>query len=142
MRIGPIKSETDYDAALAEIDRLMDAEPDTPRGDRLDVLVTLVEAYEAKRWAIEPPDPIDAIKLRMEQRGLSRRDLERILGSRGRVSEVLNRRRGLSVEMMRRLHEELAIPAESLLRATSDRARSRGHSTARASKRARAKRAS
>jgi HTH-type transcriptional regulator / antitoxin HigA len=131
MRVGPIKSETDYDAALAEIDRLMDAEPDTPRGDRLDVLVTLVEAYEAKRWAIEPPDPIDAIKLRMEQRGLSRRDLERILGSRGRVSEVLNRRRGLSVEMMRRLHQELAIPAESLLLAKPGRTRSVQRSEAR-----------
>jgi HTH-type transcriptional regulator / antitoxin HigA len=139
MKIGPIKSESDYDAALAEIDRLMDAESNTPRGDRLDVLVTLVEAYEAKRWAIDPPDPIDAIKLRMEQRGLSRRDLERILGSRGRVSEVLNRRRDLSVEMMRRLHQELAIPAESLLRAPRC-GRDRDRSAARASKRARAKR--
>ena len=119
MKIAPIKSELDYDAALAEIDRLMDAEPNTSRGDRLDVLVTLVEAYEAKRWVIDPPDPIDAIKLRMEQRGLTRRDLQRILGSRGRVSEILNRRRALSVEMMRRLHQELAIPAESFLRVPS-----------------------
>ncbi len=119
MKIAPIKSELDYDAALAEIDRLMDAEPNTLRGDRLDVLVTLVEAYEAKRWVIDPPDPIDAIKLRMEQRGLTRRDLQRILGSRGRVSEILNRRRALSVEMMRRLHQELAIPAESFLRVPS-----------------------
>ena len=140
MKIAPIKSEADYDAALAEIDRLMDAEPDSPRGDRLDVLVTLVEAYEAKRWVIDPPDPIDAIKLRMEQRGLSRRDLQRILGSRGRVSEVLNRRRGLSVEMMRRLHQELAIPAESLLRASSPGERGRAGSTAHAPKRARPKR--
>ncbi len=119
MKIAPIKSELDYDAALAEIDRLMDAEPNTSRGDRLDVLVTLVEAYEAKRWVIDPPDPIDAIKLRMEQRGLTRRDLQRILGSRGRVSEIQNRRRALSVEMMRRLHQELAIPAESFLRVPS-----------------------
>jgi len=119
MKIAPIKSELDYDAALAEIDRLMDAEPNTSRGDRLDVLVTLVEAYEAKLWMIDPPDPIDAIKLRMEQRGLTRRDLQRILGSRGRVSEILNRRRALSVEMMRRLHQELAIPAESFLRVPS-----------------------
>ena len=125
MKIAPIKSELDYDAALAEIDRLMDAEPNTSRGDRLDVLVTLVEAYEAKRWVIDPPDPIDAIKLRMEQRGLTRRDLERILGGRGRVSEILNRRRGLSVEMMRRLHQELAIPAESFLRISLARPRSK-----------------
>jgi HTH-type transcriptional regulator/antitoxin HigA len=131
MKIAPIKSEADYEAALAEIDRLMDAEPNTSRGDRLDVLVTLVEAYEAKRWVIDPPDPIDAIKLRMEQRGLTRRDLERMLGGRGRVSEVLNRRRGLSVEMMRRLHEELAIPAESLLRGAADRPRTRKRSSSR-----------
>jgi len=135
MKVAPIKSEADYDAALAEIDRLMDAEPNTPRGDRLDVLVTLVEAYEAKRWAIEPPDPIDAIKLRMEQRGLTRRDLQRILGGRGRVSEILNRRRALSVEMMRRLHQELAIPAESFLRAAPARVPANRRSVSRTSKR-------
>lgn len=134
MRIAPIKSERDYDAALAEIDGLMDAEPNTPRGDRLDVLVTLVEAYETKRWAIDPPDPIDAIKLRMEQRGLTRRDLERILGSRGRVSEILNRRRALSVEMMRRLHRELAIPAESFLRVAPSRSGNRRPSVDRPAK--------
>ena len=117
MRIAPVKTEANYDATLAEIDRLMDAEPGTPRGDRLDVLVTLVEAYEAKHWAIDPPDPIDAIKLRMEQRGLNRGDLARILGGSGRVSEILNRKRSLSVAMMRRLRHELDIPAESLLRA-------------------------
>lgn len=116
MKIAPIKTESDYDATLAEIDKLMDAEPGTPRGDRLDVLVTLVEAYEARHWAIDPPDPIDAIKLRMEQRGLNRGDLARILGGSGRVSEILNRKRALSVSMMRRLRRELDIPAESLLR--------------------------
>ena len=115
MKIVPIKSEKDYDEALAEIDQLMNAEPDTPRGDRLDILVTLVEAYEAKHWAIDPPDPIEAIKLRMEQRGLNRSDLARILGSSGRVSEILNRKRPLSVSMMQRLRSELDIPAESLL---------------------------
>ncbi|HET7622635.1 MAG TPA: helix-turn-helix domain-containing protein [Gemmatimonadaceae bacterium] len=119
MEITPIKTEADYEAALAEIDRLMDAVPNTPRGDRLEVLVTLVEAYEAMHWTIEAPDPIDAVQLRMEQRGLTRADLQRILGSTsGRVSEILNRKRPLSVEMMRRLHAELSIPAESFLRPT------------------------
>jgi HTH-type transcriptional regulator/antitoxin HigA len=117
MEITPIKTEADYEAALAEVESLMDAEPNTPRGDRLDVLVTLVEAYEAAHWAIEAPDPIEAVQLRMEQRGLTRADLQRILGSTsGRVSEILNRKRPLSVEMMRRLHAELDIPAESFLR--------------------------
>jgi len=115
MRITPIKTEADYEAALADIDGLMDAEPDTPRGDRLDVLVTLVEAYEERVWRIDPPDPIEAIKLRMEQRGLTRNDLRRILGPSGRVSEVLSRKRPLSVAMMRRLHAELDIPAESFM---------------------------
>src|SRR5215218_285919 len=131
MKIAPIKSEMDYDAALAEIDRLMDAEPNTSRGDRLDVLVTLVEAYEAKRWAIAPPDPIEAIKLRMEQRGLTRRDLQAILGGSGRVSEILNGRRPLTVAMMRRLHQELDIPAESFLQAPPPSARPARTSTAR-----------
>lgn len=114
--IAPIRTERDYEAALAEIEGLMDAEAGTPEGDRLDVLVTLAEAYEARHWAIDPPDPIDAIKLRLEQRGLSRRYLEKIVGSSGRVSEILNRKRSLSVEMMRRLHAELDIPAASFLR--------------------------
>ena len=121
MKVSPVRNETDYDAALREIDRLMDAEPGTPRGDRLDVLVTLVEAYEQHRWSIDPPDPIDAIRIRMAERGLSRRDLEGILGSSGRVSEILNRKRSLTVEMMRRLHVELGIPAESFMRPTPTR---------------------
>jgi HTH-type transcriptional regulator/antitoxin HigA len=116
MKVGPIRTESDYQATLAEIDALMDAEARTPEGDRLDVLVTLVEAYEATHWAMNPPDPIDAIKLRLEQRGLSRRYLQRILGSSGRVSEILNRKRPLSIEMMRRLHVALDIPAESFMR--------------------------
>jgi HTH-type transcriptional regulator/antitoxin HigA len=117
--IKPIKTETDYDAALAEIDVLMDASPGTPEGDRLDILVTLVEAYEAKHWRIEPPDPIAAIELRMQQRGLTRRDLEKILGSKSRVSEVLNRKRPLTLEMIRRLHAVWGIPAESLIQPTT-----------------------
>lgn len=116
LTVTPIRTEEDYDRALVEIEALMDAEAGTPEGDRLDVLVTLVEAYEAKRWAIDPPDAIEAIKVRMEQRGLTRRHLERIIGGSGRVSEVLNRKRPLSLEMMKRLHRELDIPAASFFR--------------------------
>jgi HTH-type transcriptional regulator/antitoxin HigA len=123
--IKPIKDEAGYDAALAEVERLMDAEMDTPRGDRFDVLVTLIEAYERKHWQIRPPDPIDAIKLRMEQRGLSRRDLEALLGSKSRVSEILNRKRPLTIDMIRRLHNELGIPAESLIQPTRAKSPSR-----------------
>jgi HTH-type transcriptional regulator/antitoxin HigA len=123
--IKPIKTEADYDDALAEITTLMDAGPDTPEGDRLDILVTLVEAYEAKYWRIDPPDPIEAIKLRMQQRGLSRRDLEKVLGSKSRVSEVLNRKRPLTLEMIRRLHTTLGIPAESLIQPTTRKQRAK-----------------
>ena len=115
MKIQPIKSEADYVAALREIDRLWEAKPNTPEGDRLDLWVTLVEAYEAKHHAIPPPDPVEAIKFRMEQLGLSKSDLAPYLGGRSRVSEVLNRKRSLSVNMMKRLHNELHIPADSLL---------------------------
>ena len=91
----------------------MDAKPDTPEADELDVLTTLVEVFEARHHPVYPPDPIDAILFRMEQLGLSRKDLE-AFGGRGRVSEILNRKRGLSLEMIRKLHEELKIPLESL----------------------------
>jgi HTH-type transcriptional regulator / antitoxin HigA len=116
--IKPIKTETDYDEALAEIASLMEAELGTPEGDRLDVLVTLVEAYEEKHWQIDPPDPIEAIKVRMQQRGLTRHDLARVLGSKSHVSEVLNRKRPLTLTMIRRLHNMLGIPAESLIQPT------------------------
>jgi HTH-type transcriptional regulator / antitoxin HigA len=116
--IKPIKTEADYDVVLAEINTLMDAEPSTPAGDRLDILVTLVEAYEAKHWHISPPDPIAAIELRMQQKGLTRLDLEKILGSRSRVSEILNRKRPLTLDMIRRLHSLWGIPAESLIQPT------------------------
>lgn len=116
--ITPIKSEEDYESALAEIARLMDAEPDTPEGDRLDVLTTLVEAYEARHWPIEPPDPIEAIRMRMEQRGLRPKDLEPYFGSRARASEVLNRKRALTLPMIRRLSQGLGIPATTLIRET------------------------
>jgi HTH-type transcriptional regulator/antitoxin HigA len=115
---GPITIEEDYAAAIAEVERLWGAKAGTPEGDRLDVLATLIDAYEAERDPIDPPNPIDAIKFRMEQQGLTRKDLERMLGTRTRVSEVLNRRRGLSIAMIRRLHAELGISAEVLIRPT------------------------
>lgn len=116
--LKPIRSETDYDAALAEIERLWGTRVGTPEGDRLDILATLVDAYENEHYPMDPPDPIDAIKFRMEQQGLSRKDLEGLLGSRTRVAEVLNRRRGLSINMIRRLHEKLGISVETLVRPT------------------------
>ncbi len=116
MEIRPIKSDADYEATLAEIDGLMNAAPDTPEGDRLDVLTTLVEAYEAKYFPIDAPDPIDAILFRMEQLELKRKDLEPLIGSRGRVSEVLSGRRNLTLPMIRKLSEKLSIPAEVLIR--------------------------
>src|SRR5918999_3836951 len=115
MRIKPIKTERDYQKALKEIDKLWDAKPNTYKGDRLDVLVTLVEAFERKHYEMTPPDPVEAIKFRMEQLGLKPTDLAKILGGRSRVSEVLNKKKSLSVEMIRSLHKQLSIPAESLL---------------------------
>lgn len=115
MDIQPIRTEADYETALERVSALMSAEAGTPEGDELDVLATLVEAYEQKHFPIDPSDPIEAIMFRMEQTGMTRKDLEPYLGSRHRVSEVLNRRRGLSLEMIRRLHEGLAIPLEALV---------------------------
>jgi HTH-type transcriptional regulator/antitoxin HigA len=115
MDIRPIKTDADYQAALEEIERLFDAALDAPEGDRLEVLTTLVEAFEAKHYAIPLPDPIEAINYHMESRGLSRADLEPYIGSRGRVSEILNRKRPLTIEMIRRLHAGLGIPAEVLI---------------------------
>jgi HTH-type transcriptional regulator/antitoxin HigA len=121
--LKPIRTEADYRAALAELERLWGARSATPEGDRLDVLATLIDAYEAEHDPIDPPDPIEAIRFRMEQQGLTRKDLERVLGTRTRVSEILNRRRGLSIGMIRRLHTELGISADVLIRPTrSDRA--------------------
>jgi len=116
MQIRPIRTDADHAAALLRIDQLMDAEPGTPEADELDVLATLVEAYEDRHFPIADPDPLAAIQFRMEQLGLTRKDLEPLLGSRGRVSEVLNGRRALSLQMIRRLHRELGIPLESLVR--------------------------
>jgi HTH-type transcriptional regulator/antitoxin HigA len=114
--IKPIRSGTDYEEALGEIGRLWGAPSGTPEGDRLDVLATLIDAYEDEHHPIDPPDPIEAIKFRMEQQGLTRKDLEAIIGTRTRVAEILNRRRGLSIAMIRRLHEKLGISAEVLIR--------------------------
>ena len=116
MDIKPIKTEADYEAVLEEVDGLMDAEPDTPEGDHLDVLTTLVEAWEEKHHQIEDPDPIEAILHRMEALGLARKDLEPIIGTRARVSEVLSRKRPLTINMIRKLNEKMRIPAEVLIR--------------------------
>ena len=116
MDIKPIKTETDYKTALRKIEQLMEADLNTPDGDKLDVLTTLVEAYEEKYYPVEPPDPIEAILHEMESQGLSRRDLELYLGTRARVSEILNRKRPLSLEMIRKLHQGLGISAGILIR--------------------------
>jgi HTH-type transcriptional regulator / antitoxin HigA len=114
MDIRPIRSEADYRVALKEVERLWTAEPGTPEGDRVDVLATLIEAYEAQRHPIAAPDPIAAILFMMEQKGLTRRDLEPAIGSRGRVSEILNRKRPLTLPMVRALGALLDIPTEVL----------------------------
>ena len=116
MHIKPIKTRADHRAALKEIETLMMAKLNTPDGERLDVLVTLVEAYERKHYAIELPDPVEAIKFVMEQRGLSVKDLVPMIGGTNRIYEVLNRKRPLSLKMIWRLHKRLGIPAESLIR--------------------------
>lgn len=117
MNINPIKTKADHKKALAEIEALWEAESNTPDGDRLDVLATLVEAYERKHYPIDPPDPIEAILFHMEQQGLTRADLQAFIGPSGRVSEVLNRRRPLSIGMVRKLNAGLGIPADVLVQA-------------------------
>ena len=116
MEIAPIKTEGDHQRALEEIEGLMAAKPDTPEGDRLDVLVTLVEAWEARHYPLDLPDPVAAIRYHMEQKGLAPKDLVPYIGSRSRVYEVLNRKRPLSLRMIWRLHRGLGIPAESLIK--------------------------
>jgi len=117
--IKPIRTKKDYEAALGEVERLWGAKSGTPHGDRLDVLATLIDAYEAVHYPMDPPDPIEAIRFRMEQQGLTRKDLEPLIGTRTRVAEVLNRRRNLSIGMIRRLHEGLGISAEVLIQPTT-----------------------
>jgi HTH-type transcriptional regulator / antitoxin HigA len=115
--VKPIRTAADHRAALAEVERLWGAKSGTPEGDRLDVLATLIDAYETQHEPIDRPDPIEAIRFRMEQQGLTRKDLEPLLGTRTRVSEVLNRKRALSIAMIRRVHAQLGIAAEVLIRA-------------------------
>jgi HTH-type transcriptional regulator/antitoxin HigA len=114
--VKPIRTKSDYRRALKEVKRLWGAKLRTREGDRLDVLATLIDAYEGEHYPMEPPDPIEAIKFRMEQQGLSRRDLAPLIGTRTRVAEVLNRKRNLSISMIRRLHDRLGISAEVLIR--------------------------
>ena len=116
MEIKPIRTKRDYEAVLKEIERLMDAKRNSPEGDRLDVLVTLIEAYEAKHYPLDLPDPVEAIKLAMEQRNLTVKDLVQYIGRPSRVYEVLNRKRPLTMAMVWKLHKGLAIPAESLIK--------------------------
>lgn len=116
MEIKPIKTRKDYEAALAAIEELMGAKRNTPEGDRLDVLVTLVEAYEARHFPLDLPDPVAAIKLVMEQRSLTVKDLVPFIGQPNRVYEVLNHKRPLTMAMAWKLHVGLGIPAESLIR--------------------------
>ena len=115
MNIHPIESDSDYQEALAEIEVRFDAAPNSTEADRLEILATLVEAYEDRNFSIPAPDPIEAIKYFMESRGLTRKDLESFIGNRSRVSEILNRKRPLTLQMIRKLHRELGIPAEVLL---------------------------
>ena len=115
MEIKPIRNESDSRKALKRIEALWEASPGSAEHDELEIWTTLVEAYEERHHPIDPPDPIEAIRFRMEQLGLSRKDLEPYIGSRGRVSEVLGRKRGMSLTMIRKLHRGLGIPAEVLL---------------------------
>ena len=118
MEIKPIRTEADHEAVLLEIESLLDAEEGSPEEDRLEVLSVLVEDWEDAHHPIDPPDPIEAIKFRMDQQGLTRRDLETSLGKRQRVADILNRKRPLSLPMIRRLSEGLGIPAAALIRET------------------------
>lgn len=115
MNIKPIKTEEDYQEALARLDVIFDAPLDSPDGDEADILSILIEKYEDEHYPIGPPDPIEAIKFRMEQMGMKKSDMAEILGYKSRVSEILNKKRKLTLEMIRRLHEKLNIPYETLI---------------------------
>jgi HTH-type transcriptional regulator/antitoxin HigA len=122
MDIRPIKTDADYRAALNDIENLMMAEPDTVEGEKLDILVTLVEAYEAKHFPMDLPDSVEAIKFEMERKGLTVKDLEPMIGKSNRVYEILNHKRSLTLKMIWKLHEGLGIPAESLIKPPQVRA--------------------
>ncbi len=115
MEIKPIETDADYRAALKETETLMTAEPNTPEGEKLDILVTLIKACERKHFPLDPPDSVEAIKFEMEQKGLTVRDLEPMIGKNNRVYEVLNRKCALTLRMILKLHQELEISAESLI---------------------------
>ena len=121
MNIKPVRTKADHRAALKEIESLMNARANTPEGERLDVLVTLVEAYERKHVPMDMPDPVEAIKFVMEQRGLTVKDLESMIGRTNRIYEVLNRKRPLTLKMIWRLHQGLGIPAECLIKPSDER---------------------
>lgn len=120
MEIRPIHTEEDYKAALRKVSAYFDNEPatGTPDGDRFEILLTLVEAYEAKHYPIDLPDPVEAIKFRMDQAGLTPKDLVSVIGRLNRVYEILNRKRPLTLNMIWKLHEKLGIPAECLIQPT------------------------
>jgi HTH-type transcriptional regulator/antitoxin HigA len=115
MKLKPIRTEEEYDRALKRLEKIFDSEPETKEGDELEVLALLIEAYEDKHYPIGPPDPIEAIKFRMEQMGLKQKDLGIILGHKSRASEILNRKRKLTLEMIRKINRELKIPTEVLV---------------------------
>ena len=117
MNIKPIKTEKDYQKALTRLEEIFDASPGTNEGDELDILALLIERYENEHYSIEAPDPIEAIKFRMEQMGYKQKDLEKIIGYKGHVSEILNRKRKLTLEMIRNLHEKMNIPLNALVQA-------------------------
>lgn len=116
VEIKPIRTNADYKRALKQLEQVWDAKPDSEDEDVLDVLATLIDAYEEKQFPIDTPDPIEAIRFRMEQQGLDRKDLEPLIGHRGRVAEVLEHKRPLSITMIRNIHDTLQIPAEVLIR--------------------------
>jgi HTH-type transcriptional regulator / antitoxin HigA len=118
-KLQPIKDRQDHQSALVEIERLFDAEQGTPEFDKLEILVTLVEEYERKHEPILPPEPIEAILYYLESRGLAKHDLESAIGSQARVAEILNRKRPLTLEMIRKLHQQLGIPAQTLIQSYS-----------------------
>lgn len=120
--VKPIRTNKDHERAMKEVESLWGAKSGTPKGDRLDVLATLIDAWEAAHYPMDPPDPIEAIKFRMEQLGLTRKDLEGIIGTRARIAEVLSGKRELSIAMIRRLNEQLGIPADVLIKPTRKKA--------------------